>query len=175
MGPTCAGKSTLIKRLLETDPATVGAVEVGKMMREKYGEAHFKGQAAPEHTQAEAWSMYEDGIKACIRAKKGLILVDGQPRDVMQARKTNGLWRAPHRASFILIHARHDVREARARKDRKGDSLELAVKRLDNDYRNCYVVMAELLARDEVVRVFDTSDMPNLHALAEQILREYLN
>lgn len=173
MGPTCAGKSTLINRLLLIAPELVGAVEVGKMLRAKYGEAYFKGQAAPTHTQGEAWQMYQDGVQAMIAAKKRLILVDGQPRDIQQARDIVGLWHAPHRAEFLLIHADHEVREARARATRKGDNLELAVARLSNDYRNCYVVMTELLKRNEVIRVFDTSDLTKVDALAEHVLAEY--
>lgn len=173
MGPTCAGKSTLISRLTTIAPDLVGAVEVGKMLRAKYGEDYFKGQAAPEHTQAEAWSMYLDGVKELAARKKRVILVDGQPRDITQARQIVGLWRSPHRAEFVLIHADHEVRAARARAGRSGASLTLAVQRLDNDYRNCYVVMTELLMRNEVIRVFDTSNLTNVNALAEHILAEY--
>lgn len=173
MGPTCAGKSTLINRLLTIAPDLVGAVEVGKMLRAKYGEAYFKGQAAPEHTQAEAWSMYQSGVQDMIARNKRLILVDGQPRDISQARQIIGLWRNPHRAEFLLIHADHEVREQRARATRQGDNLELAVARLNNDYRNCYVVMTELLKRNEVIRVFDTSELTKVDGLAEHILAEY--
>lgn len=173
MGPTCAGKSTLINRLLTVAPDLVGAVEVGKMLRAKYGEAYFKGQAAPQHTQDEAWQMYQDGVKANIDAKKRLILVDGQPRDISQARQIVGLWRNPHRSEFLLIHADHEVREQRARATRQGDNLELAVARLNNDYRNCYVVMTELLKRNEVIRVFDTTELGKVDGLAEHILAEY--
>lgn len=174
MGPTCAGKSTLIQRLLAVDPKNVGAVEVGKMLRAKYGEGYFKGQAAPTHTQAEAWKMYVEGAKDQAAKGKRLILVDGQPRDIQQARDIDGLWKAPHRAEFVLIHADHGARAERARAGRSGASLELAIQRLDNDYRNCYVVMAELLKRNEVIRVFDTTPMRDVNALAEQVLAEYV-
>lgn len=173
MGPTCAGKSTLIHRLLSIAPKYVHAVEVGKMLRAKYGEAFFKGQAAPQHTQGEAWQMYVEGVKEGIALKRRVILVDGQPRDIQQARDICGLWKAPHRSEFVLIHADHEVREARAAAGRKGDSLELAKARLVNDYRNCYVVMTELLKRNEVIRVFDTSELSRVDGLAEQILAEY--
>lgn len=173
MGPTCAGKSTLIARLCQIDPEQVGSVEVGKVLRAKYGEAHFRGQASPTHTQAEAWDIYERGVLGHIHAGKGLILVDGQPRDLGQARKIVGLWKAPHRSAFALIHADHETREQRARADRKGDSLELAVARLNNDYRNCYTVMTELLYRNEVIRVIDSTEM-STEAMAEMVLTEYL-
>jgi predicted kinase len=174
MGPTCAGKSTLIQRLLTIAPDRVHAVEVGKMLRAKYGEDYFKGQAAPQHTQKEAWEMYVLGVREGINAGKALILVDGQPRDISQAKDIIGLWRNPHRQSFVLIHASHEERERRARGTRApGPNLDLALARLNNDYKNCYVVMAELLKADEVIRVIDTSEMVDANALAEQMLAEY--
>lgn len=174
MGPTCAGKSTLIQRLLAIAPSRVHAVEVGKMLRAKYGEDYFKGQAAPQHTQGEAWEMYLLGVKQGISEGKDIILVDGQPRDIQQARDVIGLWRNPHRASYLLIHANHEERERRARGTRApGPNLDLALARLNNDYKNCYVVMAELMMKDQMIRVIDTSSMVDSNALAELVLAEY--
>lgn len=181
MGPTCAGKSTLITRLLNIAPEIVGAVEVGKMMRAKYldpASPHyqpdfFKGQAAPLHTQAEAWSMYQEGVNRCIEQGKRMVLVDGQPRDIQQARDVVGLWKSPHRASYLMIHAAQEVRNERAAATRQGDALALALQRMEGDYKNCYVVLAELELRNEVVRWFDTTEDVNAHALAEHLLAEY--
>lgn len=181
MGPTCAGKSTLINDLLVRAPDLVGAVEVGKMLRAKYLDPKsphyqpdfFKGQAAPLHTQGEAWQMYLDGVKALAAQGKRIILVDGQPRDIQQARDICGLWKAPHRASFLMIHAAQEVRNERAAATRSGDALSLAIQRMEGDYKNCYVVLAELGLRNEVVRWFDTSEDRNAHALAECLLAEY--
>lgn len=181
MGPTCAGKSTLINDMLTRAPDLVGAVEVGKMMRAKYLDPKsphyqpdfFKGQAAPQHTQAEAWQMYLDGVQANIAAKKRIILVDGQPRDIQQARDTKGLWKAPHRSSYIVVWADQEVRHARAAATRTGDALALAIQRMEGDYKNLAVVLAELGLRDEVVRWFDTSEDRNAHALAECLLAEH--
>ena len=181
MGPTCAGKSTLISRMLVIAPELVGAVEVGKMMRAKYLDPKsphyqpdfFKGQAAPTHTQAEAWQMYVDGVKAQIAAKKRIILVDGQPRDIQQARDVVGLWKSPHRASYLMIHADQEIRHERAAATRKDDALALALQRMEGDYKNCYVVLAELGLRDEVVRWFNTSQDSNCNGLAEHLLAEY--
>lgn len=172
MGPTCAGKSTLINRLLAIS-ADVGAVEVGKMLRAKYGEAYFKGQAAPQHTQGEAWQMYQDGVKAKIAEGKKIILVDGQPRDIQQARDIVGLWHAPHRAVYLLIHASEEVRAQRAVASRTGDNLELAKARLKNDYENCYKVMVELTKAGEVYRVLDSTDLGSMDGLAELVLADY--
>lgn len=173
MGPSCAGKSTLINRLLSIAPDRVCAVEVGKMLRTKYGEAYFKGQAAPANTQAEAWEMYLEGVQAGIAQKMPIILVDGQPRDVQQARDIIGRWRTPHRASFLLLHAEHEERERRCRADNGDRDLNARLQRLTNDYRNCYVVMAHLLMANEVIRVIDTTKMVDADALAEQVLAEY--
>jgi len=181
MGPTCAGKSTLINRLLNIAPEIVGAVEVGKMMRAKYldpASPHyqpdfFKGQAAPLHTQAEAWQMYKDGVQRCVDEGKKIVLVDGQPRDIQQARDIVGLWHAPHRAVYLLIHATEAVRTQRAVASRTGDSLELARARLKNDYENCYNVMVELTKANEVYRVLDSSELGSMDALAELVLADY--
>lgn len=175
MGPTCAGKSKLIQRLIEIAPDKVFPVEVGKMLRAKHGEDYFKGQAAPQHTQGEAWQMYLTGVEEGIAKKRGLIVVDGQPRDVQQAKDIIGRWRHPHRASFVLVHADHAERERRAAKDRCDSkaNMDLAFARLTNDYRNCYVVMVELLRDNECIRVFDTTSMVDSHAFAEQVLQEY--
>lgn len=173
MGPTCAGKSSLIRRLCEIEPERVGAVEVGKMLREKYGEDYFRGQAAPEHTQDEAWSMYVNGVKAQVNYGKSLILIDGQPRDQKQAVDAIGRWSRPMYSSFVMVHADHDTRERRAKTSRVGSSRKLAMKRMMNDYRNCYTVMVQLLALDVPIRILDTSRQ-STEAIAEQILAEYL-
>jgi adenylate kinase family enzyme len=173
MGPSCAGKSTLINRVLAIAPENACAVEVGKMLRAKYGEAYFKGQAAPANTQTEAWEMYLEGVNAGIAQRKKLILVDGQPRDARQAIDSIGLWRAPHRASYLLLHADHEERDRRCRQDNGDRDLEARLQRLTNDYRNCYTVLAHLLMGDQVVRVIDTTRMVDPDALAEQILVEY--
>jgi len=173
MGPTCAGKSTIIKAMMAHDSERCGAVEVGKMLRAKYGEDHFKGQAAPEHTQDEAWQMYQDGVRRQIDEGKLLVLVDGQPRELKQATGILELWK-DHMVLFILVHARHEVREARARAERDGSNLDLTVQRLNNDYKNCYIVMAELLKAGRRIGVVDTSDMTNVDAAVEQIARIFV-
>jgi adenylate kinase family enzyme len=181
LGPTCAGKSTLINRLLAIAGDIVGAVEVGKMLRAKYLDPKsphyqpdfFKGQAAPQHTQAEAWQMYQDGVKRLAAEGKKIILVDGQPRDIQQARDIIGLWHAPHRSIYLLVHASEGVRAERAVASRTGDSLELAKARLKNDYENCYNVMVELTKANEVFRVLDSTELGTMDGLAELVLADY--
>lgn len=176
MGMTGAGKSTLIRRLCQFEPEKVGAIEVGRMLRAKYGEAYFNGQAAPKHTQGEAWDMYVAGVNALVAQKKQLILVDGQPRDIQQARDVEGLWKYPHRTDFVLLHADHETRLDRVKEraktaDNPTDHLALALQRMHNDYVNFYVVTAELLRQGQCIRVIDTNLSPD--ALAERVLAEY--
>ena len=157
MGPTCAGKSTMINYMMSLSP-TVGAVQIGKMMRAKYGEAHFKGQAAPSHTQTEALEMYFTKTQQLINEGKELILIDGQPRDLEQSKIMSESWKT-YNSKFLLITADHDVRENRARKDREpGPNLDLAIARLTNDYKSCYIVIVELIKRGVPITVVDTSD-----------------
>ena len=75
-------------------------------------------------------------MSAGIAQKSKIILVDGQPRDKQQAQNIVGRWRAPHRSSFVLLHAEHAERERRCRADNGNRDLEKRLQRLTNDYRN---------------------------------------
>lgn len=174
MGPTCAGKSTLIDSL-KSQSSDVYSVQIGKILRMKYGEAFFKGQAAPEHTRDEAQQLYFDCINEGIGYGKKLILVDGQPRDLGQAETMMASW-PDHRSEFILVHAPHEVRELRAKAGRAvGPDLDLALARLNNDYRNCYIVLTRLLERSYRVNVVDTGATGfDVHAYAAKLLRKYV-
>lgn len=175
MGPTCAGKSTIINGLLSLSDK-VGAVQIGKLMRKKYGEAHFNGQAAPEHTKVEALQMYFDEIKKLAAAGKELILVDGQPRDIEQAQVMTQAWPG-FDCEYFLITADHAVREERARKDREpGPNLDLAIARLTNDYKSNYLVMVELIARNIPIRIVDTSSKSfDTDTFCNAALREFVS
>ena len=161
MGATCAGKSTFIDAVCRLRPDAV-RVEIGRMLRAKYGDAHFAGQAAPEHTALEAWDLYVTGVRKAIERGAGLVLVDGQPRDVMQARGAVDLSREmrarmpPVEFRWLLLHADEAERSRRAEAARTGDSLELAKARLRNDYRNCYVAMTELMLAGERIDLLPT-------------------
>lgn len=156
MGPTCAGKSTIINALVKRSPETVAAVMIGKALRARYGEDYFQGQAAPEKTREEAITMYRDLVGDAIGSGYELIVVDGQPRDVGQAIEMANSWKS-HRNVFMLLHADHAVRESRARLGRTpGPDLDLAVARLTNDYRNNYEVMSTLLMYEKEIKVIDT-------------------
>lgn len=156
LGNTCAGKTTIITAMLEFED--VKAVQIGKTLRAKYGADYFKGQAAPAHTAVEAMQIYVNEVKAAIAAGFKLILVDGQPRDIKQAHEVMRLW-PDQRVEYLMVHAEHDVRLERAKAGREpGPDLDLALARMDNDYRNSYSVMVELMLKNELeVNSVDTS------------------
>lgn len=172
MGCTCAGKSTLIQKLL-TMGSDIAAVEVGKMLRAKYGEDYFKGQAAPAHTADEAFFLYTEGVDNAIAEGANIVLVDGQPRDLKQTRKIVNMWPG-HRVIYLLVHADHDVREARARATREpGPNLDLALARLNNDYKNQYTVLTELTKLGRIYSVVDTGDEGfDLNGFCEELVNE---
>lgn len=151
IGATNAGKSLFMDAAKEHD--NLGTVEVGRMMREKYPPEHFQGNAAPEHTVAEAWAMMREGIDAHL--DKRYIFIDGQPRDKKQAEDITRLWPA---AWFMLLAASHETREARAMQ-RDGDDparMALTRARLDTDYRGLFDVLQVLITNKARLRVFDT-------------------
>jgi hypothetical protein len=95
IGATNAGKSSFIaqvKALQEEQPTcSFTTIEVGKMLRAKYGEAYFKGQAAPDHTEAEAWQLCEDAVRQAVKEEKRYVFIDGQPRRLSQLTKMEDL------------------------------------------------------------------------------------
>lgn len=153
MGATCSGKSTLIDELVKHQG--VGAVQIGKILRKKYGEAYFKGQGAPAHTANEAIQIYMEEIENHVDAGKKLIIVDGQPRDVNQAKIMLNAW-PEHKVVFYSLFAEHEVREERAKATRVGDDLDLTVQRLNNDYKPCYMVAMTLLEHGQKITAIDT-------------------
>lgn len=175
MGPTCAGKSTIIDQLqLLSDK--VYTVQIGRMLRLKYGEAYFKGHGSPEHTREEALKMYFELIEEGISHDKKLILVDGQPRDVGQAKEMTKHWVGHHDAAYLLVTASHEERERRAKAGRKpGPDLDLAISRLTNDYQSVYSVLVELIAQGVDIKIADTSAPGhNTVEFCTKLLDEYI-
>ncbi len=165
MGPTGAGKSTLLRAMAYGYPQVVGTVEIGKFLRDKYGPAYFKGQAAPEHTQAEAWAVYVEQCELAMADGKKVILVDGQPRDISQALGcVDHDWPNEFNVDkrFVWINAAEDLRKARLIERTKGDrdDYELAMQRMTNDYRNAYLVFVELLRMNQRMDLIDTDAHP---------------
>lgn len=163
IGNTCAGKTTLIDRMVALAPDEVGAIQIGQMLRAKYGEDYFKGQAAPDHTQDEANCMYLQGVTDLLQSKK-LILVDGQPRTPPQVKMCLDVSDAVTQTRFLLMHASEEAREKRAKAGRSpGPNLDLALARLQGDYKGSYDVLAELLKTKNGcrpdVKLLDTTHM----------------
>jgi hypothetical protein len=154
MGPTNAGKSTLMD-VIRCMPM-VATVEVGKMLRAKYPPEHFQGQAAPKHTAAEAIKMCLDGIHGAKAEGKSVAFVDGQPRDIEQARELCGI---KNRRVFLVLIAPEDVRTGRAQERDGADpaKLELSLKRMRGDCVGLFDVTSFLLMAGEHVIFRDTS------------------
>lgn len=145
LGGTCVGKSTFLTAVQEVFPTQIGLVEVGKTMRKMFPPEHFKGSAAPDHTEKLAMQLFKEGIAEHVDAQKQLILVDGQPRRPSQVGDT-----AEHvnalgiKFRYLHLFAPLEVRAERARKrfapEDKG-SLDLALARLTGDLPALYEVL----------------------------------
>lgn len=171
IGSTGSGKSTFLQAAQIKLGDAVGLVEVGKLLRAKYGPDYFKGQAAPDHTEAEAWKMCVDTIEEHRKAGKQLILVDGQPRSMKQCRKVMEIFFCPPSAlvsrgslfkhkGVVHIFAPTEVREERLRKRDAGNeaALNLSMARLKGDIHALFEVYSTLSANCIPIRTFDTSD-----------------
>ena len=195
LGATNAGKTTFLDQMSDLYPRGVRKVEIGKRLRLKYldpGSPHFdpdkfKGQSNPKETAEEAWKLYlELTHEAVTEPGVEIVLVDGQPRDVEQARKVIELTGPGRRNEFALVHADHSVRlerlairfgvewdpafEEMATNDiiddvsptigaGKASEFALGVRRMSSDYRGLYDVLAELAQVGIVPKVLNTSGM----------------
>ncbi len=165
MGPTNVGKTTLMEQLKEAGGAGVGLVQVGNMMRAKYLDPvsphyspdHFKGQASPKHTQAEAWQMMLDGITACEKAFNQYVFIDGQPRDREQCDQSMKL---DYPRFYVNLYAEEKVREARAKKRDAGNpvKLELSLARMKGDIPLLYELLNVLMCARESVFFYRTDE-----------------
>jgi len=171
MGPTCSGKSTLLKFAEAYEPKLIGLVEVGKILRAKYPPDYFKGQDAPKHTQEEAWELCEKTVFEHLNANKKLVLVDGQPRCLDQVHKCVTRF-AGLPCSYILLTADLEVRRERAKIKYRDDpgSLDLAMQRATNDMLSNYTVIAELLRLGVTISVVDTTKHLDAAGLVKTLL-----
>jgi len=170
MGGTCAGKSTLLAYAKRTAPERVGLVEVGKLLRAKYPPDYFDGEAAPKHTQKEAWELFLSKTAERMRNPEiDLILVDGQPRDVDQACGIIGLNFDSYRPvwkRFLYLYAPRDIQEERAAArhlshSTAGDlkersAYDLAMDRIENDRRAYCDVLVTLVSNNVPVQVIES-------------------
>ncbi len=143
IGCNGTGKTTLMDVVKKDFPA-FGTVEVGRMMREKYPPSHFAGQSNPAHTATEAWQMLLDGMAKAFVEGKEIVFVDGQPRDIDQARNCLELW--PD-AQYLHLYASDEVRKnrCRGRDSEDPEKLKLSTARHESDSINNYKVLCLLL------------------------------
>lgn len=171
MGGTCSGKSTFLQYAKSKLGGAVGLIEVGKMLRAKYDPSYFLGQAAPAHTQQEAWELFAEALEVFLRDDHTqLVLVDGQPRDIPQVHGILAHF-APRKgvvSRFCYMHCRREEQEHRAavRHNMLGPGTaspedvaryDLAMDRVDNDRRSYCDVLAILAKAEVPVQVWDTS------------------
>ena len=128
---------------------TIGCVEVGKMLRKKYLDPesvfyapdYFKGSAAPEHTEAEAYELMLLGVNQAICEGKRMVLIDGQPRTLGQL---SLIKKDFERTSVVICHifATTKVRRARAiLRDINRDERLLTDARMQGDLPAIYEVL----------------------------------
>jgi hypothetical protein len=148
LGPTNVGKTTLIEYCIKEYKAH--GVFVGRILRQKYGEDFFKGQAAPEHTKIESLEIMSNGINEGINLNKELILVDGQPRsdDQLNYIIINYL---DHQlkdleVNFLLLHCSDSIRKRRMEdRDTEPEKRKLAEQRFYGDLPQVYKLTHDLI------------------------------
>jgi adenylate kinase family enzyme len=182
MGPTNAGKSTFL-RFAEATAPSVRTVNVGAVLRAKYPPEHFAGQNNPKHTADEAWQICDESVRRHLADPAcGLILVDGQPRDVPQVKLCLESWQDVSKLnrSFVLFDASVSQREARISQrfdpgdPRHDQSVALAQTRLTGDMVAYYTVLVSLLGFGVGVRVVNTNAPPETYQvpLLQSMLRD---
>lgn len=146
VGATNVGKSTFLSAIRSALGKQVHLVEVGKWMRAKYPPEHFKGQAAPAHTQKEALEMLFGGIEKGREDGATIILVDGQPRDVEQSQTIKAKFRDEMELNLGVLHlvCPREERERRARaRDLSPEAIQLSLDRMDRDILQLHEVLID--------------------------------
>jgi ribose 1,5-bisphosphokinase PhnN len=162
-GATNSGKTTLMDAA-RTD-RSFGLVEVGRTMRAKYMDPaspfykpdYFSGEAAPKHTETEAYGMMLQGISSAWGSECDIVLIDGQPRSPGQCTRIlrDFAWWPK---VFVNLHAPEDVRRARAEKrDHKNpEALKLALTRVSGDMEAVNEVNQMLVNAGQSLLMFGT-------------------
>jgi ribose 1,5-bisphosphokinase PhnN len=176
IGPTCAGKGTLIAHLLERHPDWA-AVQVGAEMRRRHPPEFFQGRAAMAETEPEVWEIFRAQWQAAADHHAPVVLVDGQPRHPNHPAKLAHFcpqWQAlALTASPTVLLERSEIRDetpgqkllTRARIGRDLDELHRIqatdiplIATVHTEHRNWLAVAAWLvscsvsIARDQIVR-----------------------
>lgn len=164
IGPTNVGKSTFIETVGGREDVAI--VQVGKLLRAKYGEAFFNGQGAPINTAEEAWQLMLNAVGQAFIGGKRFCVIDGQPRDIGQAEGMIKLF-GPS-LDVINLVCPHKVRLKRATERDHGNAekLNLSLSRMGKDPLDLYEVLAILMPADVPIVTIDTNKF-DFSAMAE--------
>ena len=165
LGSTCAGKTTTIDSIVHSEPSgRIGSIKVGQILRERYPPGHFKGKAWLPETEAEAMTIYNQGmIEKFYNEKLDIVLIDGQPRSRDQIRYVldNHVDVYKH---FILLHCSRDsaLERAAARFPCDSESYNLSLDRIKNDAYDILSIICELRDCNQRITCFQT-DKPGFY------------
>jgi adenylate kinase family enzyme len=175
VGVTNVGKTTLLDYLRQR--AGYGFIEIGKEMRRRYPPSHFQGLGAMKATEDEVWQIFDEQYAAACAAGAVIIISDGQPRMVDQV---HTMHRKVGDFHVLQLHAPFEVIEERAEK-RDGhdpEKFDLTVRRLANDYRQLYEVMATYVRfiphRPIIVNTTDLGWLEQADHLLKATLRKHI-
>lgn len=149
-GISCSGKSTLVQCLMNSKPEGVGFLQIGKILRAHYGEASFKGQAAPENLEGIALDLLGKGV-GFLNVLNHTIIVDGQPKNMKQLREifdiaTLYFWDI----TFYSLHTTELILQERANNISQTEGRKLANSRIRNEIQEQGAMNVELLDKDKV-------------------------
>lgn len=158
MGCTGSGKSTFLNKLKTEYSDKHGYVEVGKILRAKYPPEFFNGQAAPKHTQDEAWNLCHESVKK--NFNKSFTFIDGQPRSVDQVDNIFRFFKTEYTKYWLFLDASIEVRRKRIQEKYLNDSasLDLGLQRVTNDIISYHPVLLKLANKPVYIQKVNTED-----------------
>lgn len=166
LGTTCAGKSYFIDKALERYPEKFAAVEVGKEFRRRHPPEYFQGSAAPDHTEQEAITIFNELHEQALQTGRPNILVSGQPRRLSQLAPT--ALRYP--GTMLWLYAEPAVlRERAMARDQTEEELKLSLARIDNDRIQIFDLLFEMLKHGLSILPVQSGGRSEVHELIEQI------
>jgi len=175
LGSTCTGKDYFIELACKMFPEIFGAIQVGKIFRQRYPADHFKGQGAPDHTEKEALEIFAEEFHK--NKDKQYILVSSQPRRPSQVQPVFE-YAINNQCDNVCIfmHTPHEIVMKRLKKRFINDppGYELAIARVVNDKIQFYDTIFEILQFEDAygripIRTLDTSTQ-NLEGVIKQLV-----
>lgn len=127
---------------------------MGKEFRKRYPDkSHFRNSGAPDHTEDEAFAIFQEQHDAAVKAGKQIILVSGQPRRPDQVRKI--LQYAP--GLIVWMVADKEIVQERMKKRFVDDpsGLELAKARVTNDCVELFNTLFTILEEGQEIMTLD--------------------